>query len=71
MILDVMGAGVLVGQVVPGKAAEENIPVNQVVVGRDSVPVCCRIDTTSDMVFRLPRGNLVEITVVVEVGKLL
>lgn len=69
--LAVMAAGFLVGQAVPGKAAEEKTPLNQVVVESDSVPVYSRIDTTSDIVFTIARGDLVEIKVVVETGKML
>ncbi len=69
--LAVMAAGVLVGQAVRGKAAEEKAPLNQVVVESDSVPVYPRMDTTSNMVFTLARGDLVEIRVVVEAGQVL
>ncbi len=66
-----IAAVVLLGLAVPGKAAEEKAPLNQVVVESDSVPVFPRMDTTSNMVFTLARGDLVEIRVVVEAGQVL
>ncbi len=69
--LAVFAAGVLLGLAVPGKAAEQKLPSNQVIVESDLVPVYSRMETTSDMVFTLARGDLVEIRVVVETGKVL